>query len=176
MKSTPAILPELSQAGCNHFDPQDPLKCLDDLMDAFESDEDPFATTEMTNFTWNTTDIDPFENVPTKPQANDYLADWCPKEISAQKRYQERELKWTKEQLHWYWLTIFAQCVIIRVLSISLLIFLDNNGLKAIKSAIKNVFSCRRCRGKNDKTFDVNMEMIETAVASEITNEERSLT
>ena len=111
-----------------------------------------------------------------QPQASDYLADWCQKTVFAEEKYAKCKLEWTKEQLHWYLLTIFAQCVIIRVFSISLLIFINNNGLKAAKSAIKNVFLCRPCglcRRKNSNTFDVNMEMIETAVASEITNKER---
>ena len=58
-------------------------------------------------------------------------------------RYNKPEFQWTKEELYNYWSYIAIHCAVLRVGSMLLLIFLNNDGPSKVSSFIKKVVCCR---------------------------------
>jgi len=147
-----------SVAGCQ-FDADNPTKCVDQWIDS----DDGFGTTDA-NWTWNTTDVNHYEELQSLvPDINeDVMDEYCPLEQSAAKRWHKYGLDWTTWQLVHSWFCIVAHCVALRVVSMILLYVRRHGGFKAVGAAIKRAVCRRRPKVEVDFMDDAELEMEET--------------
>merc|ERR1712062_521158 len=95
------------------------------------------------------------------------LSGLCKTEQTAESAYKATGLTWTKQELHDCWTYVAIHCAVLRVGSMLLTLFLNNDGPSRVSSFVKKVVCCR-CK-EDQVEFDED-------VADEEENKEAPIT